>query len=388
MRPVLFVIFGAALAAAGCCALDEGELTKLRDEATAIQKAYGEGKATPEEYAAGILKLEQALNILEKAGDTNSTLAQDITAQYFWAKRFSNVFVIKALEALRAKGGVVPPTRFDKPRTPRNPNDPNPDPFAEQMDAKKAFEEALAYVEKRKDDDMAVARRFFQMAGEWPGTDYGMKAMGLARDAILHFASKGAGQEEKLPETPEMEPVKKADALVDAGKYREAFPLYMASIRQKETDIAERRLGRAQFGYAMKLREEILAAWEELKPKLEEARQNAYVMNGKDRVFDPQNPRLAAAMAEQQKLVARVNDAKAAFGAAQRAFEAVVRLAAEKKDLEAAAYIALCLRGAERVADAKTFLQRFVKDYEPKSDYERILVEYGKIELESLAAKK
>lgn len=38
MRPVLFVIFGAALAAAGCCALDEGELTKLRDEATAIQK--------------------------------------------------------------------------------------------------------------------------------------------------------------------------------------------------------------------------------------------------------------------------------------------------------------------------------------------------------------
>jgi hypothetical protein len=256
------------------------------------------------------------------------------------------------------------------------------------MDAKKAFEEALAYVEKRKDDDMAVARRFFQMAGEWPGTDYGMKAMGLARDAILHFASKGAGKEEKLPDTPEMEPVKKADALVDAGKYREAFPLYMSSIRQKETEVAQRKLGRAQFGYAMKLREEILAAWEELKPKLEEARQNAYVMNGKDRVFDPQNPRLAAAMAEQQKLVARVNDAKAAFGAAQRAFEAVVRLAAEKKDLEAAAYIALCLRGAERVADAKAFLQRFVKDYEPKSDYERILVEYGKIELESMSAKK
>ena len=71
----------------------------------------------------------------------------------FWAKRFSNIHVMKALEALRAKGGVVPPTRFDKPRTPRNPNDPAPDPFAEQMDAKKAFEEALAYVEKRKDDD-------------------------------------------------------------------------------------------------------------------------------------------------------------------------------------------------------------------------------------------
>ncbi|MBI3828001.1 MAG: hypothetical protein HY291_00695 [Planctomycetes bacterium] len=360
----------------------------MRDEATAIQKAYGEGRATPEEYAVGILKLEQALNMLEKAGDNNSTLAQDITSQYFWAKRFSNVYVIKALEALRAKGGVAPPTRFDKQRVPRNPGDPAADPFAEQMDAKKAFEEAVAYSEQRKGEEMAIARRFFQMAGEWPGTDFGTKAMGFARDAILRYANKGGAQEEKLPDSPEMELVKKADALIAEGKFRDAFPLYMNSIRQKETETAHRHLGRAQFNFAQKMREDILADWEAFAPKLEEARKNAFIKNGKDRVFDPQNANYVAALGERQKLIARVNDAKAAFSSAQRAFESVLRLSSEKKDLEAAAYVALCMRGAERVTDAKAYLQKFVKDYGPKNDYERILVEYGKIELEGLTTPK
>ncbi|MCW8132571.1 MAG: hypothetical protein KIS92_19640 [Planctomycetota bacterium] len=368
-------------------ALDEAEVTKLRDEATAIQTAWGAGKATPEEYAAGILKLEMALNMLEKAGDTNSTLCQDITSQYFWSKRFSNIYVMNALEALRKKGGVIPPTRFDKPKTAANPNDPNADPFAEQMDAKKAFEEAVAYAEKRKDDEMAVARRFFQMAGEWPGTDYGVKAMGLARDALLRYANKGGGQE-KLPDTPEMEPIKRGDGLVEEGKFRDAFSVYQTALRQQESAVGYRHLGRAQFNFAQKTREEILAAWEELKPKMEEARKNAYVRNGKDRVFDPQNPTLLAAMAEQQRLVARVTEAKSTFAAAQRSFEAVLRLSPDRKDLEAAGYVALCLRGSERINDAKFNLQKFVKEYEPKSDYERILVEYGKIELEGLSARK
>jgi len=388
MRPIFF-----ALPALLCCglaafALDEAEVVRLRDEASAIQRAWGEGKATPEEAAAGILKLEEALNLLEKAGDNSSTLAQDLTSQWFWAKRFSNIHVMNALEALRKKGGLAPPTRFDKPKTPKNPNDPNADPFAEQMDAKKAFEEAVTYAEQRKDDEMAVARRFFQMAGEWPGTDYGAKAIGLARDALLRFGIKNGAAAEKLPDTPEMESVKKGDALIAEGKFRETFPMYLASIRQQETGIAQRRLGRAQFSHAQKLREDILAEWEALKPKLEEAHANAYVRNGRDKVFDPQNPALVAAINERQRLMAKVNEAKTAFQNAQRAFEAVLRLALDKKDLEAAAYVALCLRGSERVPDAKAALQRFVKDYEAKNDYERILIEYGKIELEGLSPKK
>jgi len=365
------------------------EVDRLREEATAILSAYQKSQSavTHDEYAAAILKLEKALNILEKAGDTNSTLAQDLSSQYFWSKRFSNIHIMNALEKLRKQGNVVPPTRFDLKPAKKDPNAPDAEAADPQALAKKAYEEATAYAQEKKNDAMAVAKRFFLVAGLYPGTDYGMKAIAAARDALLRFANQGGAKLDELPDSPEMEKVKRGEALAAEGKYRDAFPLFQSALREKESAAAHRRLGRAYFTCAQKLREEILATWDELKPKMEEAKSRAFVMNGKDRVFDPNHPAMQAVRAEQSKLAAKVAEAKTNYNGAKRAFEAVLRLSEGNKDLEAAAYIALGLRGSEQVPSAKTQLEKVATAYESKNDYERILHEYCKLELEALTAK-
>src|SRR5688500_3725941 len=89
----------------------QSDAQQLKDEALQILKASSTKKATPEEYASCILKLEKAMDILEKAKDTDSPLAQEVNASLFWARRFSDIHVISALDKMKKDGGGAAPTR-------------------------------------------------------------------------------------------------------------------------------------------------------------------------------------------------------------------------------------------------------------------------------------
>src|SRR5262249_18323255 len=73
---------------------------KLKDDAMVTLKASANGKVSADEYAECIVKLEKAQAILEGAGDSNSVLAQEVNSSLFWARRFSNMEIAKAVEKL------------------------------------------------------------------------------------------------------------------------------------------------------------------------------------------------------------------------------------------------------------------------------------------------
>src|SRR6185369_13523828 len=92
---------------------------KLKDEALDILKANATKQASAAQYALCIFKLEQAQSILDKSGDHDSNLAQEINTSLFWARKFSNTQVISELEKLR--GGSPEPQPVKKIEPPKPP---------------------------------------------------------------------------------------------------------------------------------------------------------------------------------------------------------------------------------------------------------------------------
>jgi hypothetical protein len=376
---------------------------KLADEATAILKANSQRRATPEQYATCILKLEQAQALLDKAGDTDSALAQEVTSSLFWARRFSDVNVIKALDKLRAGGAsaiaAVPPVKVEpaKPAPPKEPaaaDDPEapPAPTAELSNAQKAFAEAEKFARDKSTDDYAVALRWFQMAAEHPGTDFAGKALELARAAQARFAGKSTTPppEEKLDDTPEMQLIKTADKLAAAGKFDEAFPIYKESLKTKETLLAHRRLAQAYFAKGSQMRDvvapKLLEAEKEVIKAWNDANEMRRLHSG--RTYRRFNPRHAGYIAARKKWDALMLERAKFINMyinAESEFKAVLRMAPQKTDFDAAAHIGLCLCASNDMnarLRARQYLLSFLADYTPANDSERTLYEFCKAELD------
>ncbi|HYG76761.1 MAG TPA: hypothetical protein VEK08_17290 [Planctomycetota bacterium] len=369
-----------------------GDVTKLKDEALEILKANSNGNATNAQYATCIFKLEQAQGLLEKAGDSSSALAQEVSSSLFWARRFSNVQVINELEKMRkgAPIAAMPPKKAEPAKPVTKPkDDDDAEPPAILAEAKKAFESAQSFAQGRANDDYAVALRWFQVANEHPGTDYALKAMELARAAQARFAAKTAKvPTQELPDTPEMKLVKEADALVAQGKFEESTAVYLSSIKLKESQIAWRKLGHAYFSRAQQLKDALLPQFEANEKAWREARRNAIktvrTLSGQRRKFDPNYPPLVEANKKQIELVKEANVAIAYYDKAHDAFKAVLRLAPTKKDLDAAAHQALCLtvKGDSNARSrGRQMIVSLLADYQPANDIERSIYEFCKTEL-------
>lgn len=388
-------IAAMSLVLAACAVFADGtdDARKLKDEALEVLKANASRLATPEQYAGCILKLEQAQALLEKAGDSGSALAQEVSATLFWARRFSDMKVLAALDKLR--GGKAappppPPARKAEPAKPASPDEPElPPPVL--AEAKKAFLAAQTYADGHRGDDYAVALRWFQMAAENPGNDYALKALDLAREAQKRFAARSGAVEEALPDTPEMKLVKDADALLLAGNYETAFPLYQSSLKLKDTVVAHRRLGHACFKRAQQLKDDFLPKFEAVEEKVRAAFKDAFVevrmLSGRRKKFNPNYPPLVAAKREEAELLKQANVAIAFYDKAYEQFQAVLRAAPKGKDFDAAGHTALCLtvKGEPNSrARGRTLLLSFLGEYTPTNDLERSLYEFCKTDLERL----
>lgn len=383
-----FILFSLVVAPTAA-AEDVEDAQALYEEASATMLKSNASSVQPKEYAIAMLKLEKALDILEKAGKTETTLAQDVSAAHFWAGKASDLHILRELEALRKSGGLPP----------RPPRQRKTDGGADAAvglagleaddEAAKAFAAAETYAGEHKDDDFKVALRWFQVAGEFPGTVYSLKAIDAARKAQDQFMAKAAIKKEELPDTPEMKPVREGDELALAGDFEKAIGKYKDSLKLKNTAVAQRRLGHTCFLRAQQIKDEVLPKWQDLQPKYAEAHKNAWQQVGNVKQFRDDYPPYAAARREYVKLEQQVGRAFNYYQEGRWAFESVLKSAPDGKDLVAAAHVALCfvaIPKERRQAVAK--LSAFVKGYEPKNDAERMLYAYCKIEMENLQSQK
>jgi tetratricopeptide (TPR) repeat protein len=292
------------------------DVQKLKDEALEILKANAARQATAEQYATCIFKLEQAQGMLEKAGDSSSTLAQGVSSTLFWARRFSNVQVLAALDKLH--GGKAPPppppAKKAEPAKPAGEGDAPAELPSVLVEARKAFAAAEGFAKAHSGDDYAVALAWFQMAAGHPGNDYAFKALELARQAQARFAAKAgnkASTEEVLPDTPAMKLVKDADALAQAGNFETAFPLYQASLKVQETFIGHRKLAHAYYLRAQQMKDEFLPQFEAAEEERRAAYKDAFVtvrtLRGSYRKLNPNYPPLVAAQRKEVELVKQAN---------------------------------------------------------------------------------
>ena len=372
---------------------DRDDAEQLKTEATAILKANSKQTVAPKEYAMAIYRLEKAQSILETSGEADGSLAEEVNSGLFWARKCSNVHIIKELEKIHAEN---PPLKLasheKKKRKAAEDGDGPPDAIDTQAEAKDAFEAAQNFATSHASDDYAVSLRYFQMANEYPGTDYAIKAMTLARDAQIRFAINNGSVKEDLPDTPEMKPIHDADLLVSENKIEQSFELYKQSFKLKDNIISHRRLGLAYYRRAQQMMDEVIPKLEALKEEYTQAYAGAWVAVGSSRstpkVFNPNNPGWVAVKKKHQDLTAETNQATMRYLYAQWEFEKVLKMAPNNRDFDSAAYIGVCLSARpDTKSRAKGYLDTFMKSYEPANDIERFIYEYCKSEHDRVSAK-
>lgn len=372
----------------------QSEARALKEESLKILKATADRDATPDEMAKCIFNLEKAANMLEAAHDSDSNLALEINSELYWSRKRSTLAIDAALDKMRGASGVA------KPAVPAKtaPAKADPNAPAEMQpgmeEARKAFQEAEKFASAHGDDDYVVSLHWFQMASLHSGTDYSLKALTLAREAQSRFKSKNpSAVKEEIPDTAEMKPVIEAEPLVKASHFDKAIPLYLASLKIKESTIAHRKLGQAYYARAQQVKEEVVKKCEKTYAAWTAARNNAYrniptLGGGNRRVFNPNDPAFQAATREFKAAYKEGDAAFELFDKAQTEFKAVLHSVHGGKDLIAAGLIGICISQRPDImnrSNAKGHLAVFLKDYSPANDDERTIYEYCKTELERLS---
>ena len=174
--------------------LDEAKA--LKDEAFGILKKGSGLTIKPEEYARCVVKLEKAMDIVEKANAFDTPLAQEVSSALYWARKFATVQTIAHINK-------------EKKRSVKSkPKDQGglPGLGEKASEAKKLFATGKMYAQSHTGDDYAVGLRWFQIADQTAGTDYSVRALGLARAAQKrHVAQQSQGaktEEASLKDTP------------------------------------------------------------------------------------------------------------------------------------------------------------------------------------------
>lgn len=393
LRHLAFFLWPLALAGR-CCADPESEAEQLKNQAVAILKANADKETAPEQYAVCLFKLEKAKALAESVGKSDSTLGQEISAILFWARRFSNVLVLAALDKLKSTEPPIPALPPPPPpaKTPPGPQ-PQPQPgqgsapvppeMSRMNTAAKAFAEAEKFAAARAKDDYAVAMRWFLMANQYPGTGYALKALDLARRARQRFAGKAV--EEELPDGKEMEPAKEADTFASTRDYEQAIPLYKVSLKRKETVIVHKRLGQAYYAQAQQLMEVLKPRLEAHLARYSAAWLGAWHNRGGTKFFESNDPGLANWNRQNEQLRKESDEAQRGYQEAEQEFRLALKLSPGQQDFDAAGYVGLCqgVRPFFRMTGLQT-LRDFLKNYTPLNDNQRLMYEFCKTEVDRL----
>jgi hypothetical protein len=392
------LLLSVVLLSLACALRADDEIQKLVDEARIILVANRESTATPHDYARCLYALEKAQALVENSGDSTSARAQEVNSLLFWAKRFSNVEIVKELEKLRAANGDK--ARVAAAARPAGKSaEKSVLPEAKQMtDAKAAYDAAAQFAAEKAGDPYTVSLRWFQMASQFAGTDYALKALEKARQAQALVGSSDSSKsnsvytQRALSETEELRQekgeyalVREGDALVLSGDFDGALEKYKQSIAIRDTIPAERHMGHAYVKLAQKLAEALTPKYAEVEAEYNRAFIGAYVNRGGYKQFNDRDSRWVAAQQKVRELQKEGDKISVHAGNAQSCFEKVLKMAPGKNDFDAAAYVGVSLakRSATRIR-ARTVLKDFLEQYKPGNGEEQITYEFCKSEYERL----
>lgn len=381
----------------------EDEARQLKEEANSVLQKGSGVTLDPKEYAQCVIKLEKALDLLDKAGKSDTDLAIEVNTALYWARKFTTSNIINAIQAEKGKpdGGMgtdhgvgtkktVEPAKPEK-KSDDDPSDDGTMSFAKQ---KKMFEEAQKFATQHASEDYEVALRWFKAADELAGTEYAVKALALAREAQERFAKKqGTLKDEVLPDNPAMALVKQGDSALAGGKFDAAIDCYKKSLTTEQTIVAARRLAHAHFDNGQKMKDALMPKFEAADQEYRKAYANALETHrtmggGTYKRVNWNDPALKAAIAKVKALQAEAKDALNEYASAATYFRSVLNQTKDNKDLDSAGHYALCysVRRADLYArnDARRMLAQFLDDYKPMNDMERTLYEFCRSELVQL----
>ncbi|MEI6232431.1 MAG: hypothetical protein WCT04_05230 [Planctomycetota bacterium] len=389
------------------CARSDDDVAGLLKDAKATLAAHRDSQGKAAEYAQCIYNLEKAQVLLEQKGDSSSSLAQEVNSTLFWAKRFSNVEIANEVAKLRTVGGLPKATAKTAPvEKPAAKGE-----FADSaitIKAKAAYEEAVKFASSKSADPFAVSLRWFQVASQFSGTDYSLKALENARQAQAQVAAgtpavapvtdatapaaKAPQQsvltleiEELKTDKPEYVLIREGEKLAASKKFEEAIVQYKCAIAIRDTIPAQRRMGRAHFELAQKLNEALEPKYIAMDKELAAAYQKAYELRGGNRVFNDRNPAWVAAQRKLTDLRKEADGPMLQAAAAQGCFDKIIRMSPGNKDFDAAAYSAVSMsRRPTLKLTARTYIKEFLKNYTPIDGTEQLTYEFCKSEYERL----
>ena len=393
------LLLGAIVAVAAtrtwCDDKVEDDAQQLRDEATEILKHNSAKTVAPSEYAMAIYRLEKAQSILETAHDNDCPLAQEVNSALFWARKCSNVIIMKELDKIHAANPALKLASQEKPKAPAEKKmvaegDAPPDVDTHE-EVRAAFAQVEEFAKNHDGDDYVIAMRYFQFVNEFPGTDYSLKAVMLANEAQMRFAVKnGVGPKEELnADSPEGKLIADGDKLAKEKKFEAAIAKYKDSLHAKDTIVGHRKLGHAFYQRAQQRKEEINKDYEDFLPKYQEAYKASFYREGTSRnnppKFNPLTPIWQAAKKRHGEILAEADHVWTIYIYGQWEFEKILKIAPDHKDFDAAAYEGITLSArAEDKGKAVAYLTKFLKEYEPTNDMEKFVYEYCKTELDRI----
>ncbi len=394
---VLFVALALLASRTWCDDKVQDDAQQLRDEATEILKHNATKPVSPNEFAMAIYRLEKAQAILEAAKDNDCPLAQEVCSALFWARKCSNVIIMKELDKIHAANPALKLASQDpKPKTTVEKVDKKADADGlpevdSQAEIKTAFAAVEEFAKAHQGDDYVISMRYFQFVNEYPGNDYALKAVMLANEAQMRFAVKnGVGPKEELVDGPEAKLIAEGDKLALDKKFEAAIAKYKDSLRAKDTLTGHRKLGHAYYQRAQQRKEEINKEFEDFLPKYQEAYKASFFREGTSKNnpprFNPLTPIWQAAKKRHGEILAEAEHVWTIYVYGQWEFEKILKMAPEHKDFDAAAYEGITLSArVEDKSKAVAYLSKFLKEYEPANDMQKFVYEYCKTELDRIS---
>src|SRR5207248_1876170 len=118
-----------------------------------------------------------------------------------------------------------------------------------------------------------------------------------------------------------------------------AIPVFQQALKFKETIPAHRKLAYAYFNRAQQVKDELMPQFDPVREQIKSAYRGAFItvrtMRGTYQRFNPNDAGYLAAVQSYKDLIKRADVAFDFYDKARSEFGAVVRLAPNKKDLDA-----------------------------------------------------
>ena len=341
------------------------EARQLKVEAQQILRSASGAAADPKVYADAVRKLQKAEALLEEAAKSDpkgiEPLQEEVSSALFWAKRFANVYVADELLKPGSAGKAPEPVKAPEPAPAKGPD---------LSAAESAFKKAEAFESAHSGDEHAIALRWFQVADQFTGTDWSLRALTRAQEAQARYRALEAAK--RAPAASLSEDLK----LIEAGnvlylekKYTEALAKFSAAGKIADTTLVQRRIAHTHLELGYQARDQYSVQYLPLMNKYNEA-----VRRGDQRAA-------ARYKAEAGSLVSRLRpleqEALKKYTEAREAFQHGLELA-KGKDLDCEAGVAILYYERKDRLRARQLLDEVLRKYKPANDEERTIFEYSR----------